>query len=229
MLAGRRGNDRKIPARRAQVFMVTVPAWTANQGRAGRRCDERKEHVPIHSMCASGLSVTRPGSRRPLNPERSAVHACAASCTESDRINNRRNRMSAREVWQREKTISRGDGTQDRVGGFARRPREARPAGTEDARNDPNAVSVVCDGAARRRRCRRVGSKVALCARLPMKGNGESVRFVTECAAAAEGRRVARQRETLGTVAREDQLSSFARPMATSRSSPTSGSPAYLR
>ena len=40
--------------------------------------------VPIGSACTSGFSDTRPSSRAVGSPSRSAVHACAISCTVSE-------------------------------------------------------------------------------------------------------------------------------------------------
>ena len=40
--------------------------------------------VPIGSACTIGLSETRPSSRAVGSPRRSAVHACAISCTVSE-------------------------------------------------------------------------------------------------------------------------------------------------
>ena len=46
--------------------------------------------VPIGSTCTAGLSDSRPSCRAVGSPSRSAAHACAASCTDSDAIRTTR-------------------------------------------------------------------------------------------------------------------------------------------
>ena len=59
-------------------------------GRPEYSASSGKTTVPIRSMCLKGFRVSRPSSRAVGSPNRSAVQACAASCTESDptRIRN---------------------------------------------------------------------------------------------------------------------------------------------
>ena len=46
--------------------------------------------VPIRSMCTAGFSDTRPRNRAVGSPSRSAVQACAASCTVREKTRTRK-------------------------------------------------------------------------------------------------------------------------------------------
>jgi hypothetical protein len=54
-----------------------------------------KRIVPIGSAWTSGLSETRPRKRAVESPSRSAVHACAISCTVSENSST----MNAMKTW----------------------------------------------------------------------------------------------------------------------------------
>ena len=85
-------DDREVAPRRSQVAPVRPAPASPSRSAASPSsiATSGNSTVPIQSMCASGLSVSRPSSRAVGSPSRSAVHACAASWNDSDSTQHRR-------------------------------------------------------------------------------------------------------------------------------------------
>ena len=77
--------------------------------------------MPIQSTCTAGFSVSRPSIRAVGSPRRSAAHACAASCTDSEAIRTTEGEdLGEIEAGQeREYTIRHGQARPDSVGDSA--------------------------------------------------------------------------------------------------------------
>src|SRR5712692_1498633 len=169
--------------------------------------------VPIGSACTSGLSDTRPSSRAVGSPRRSAVHACAISCTVSE--NSRT--MSAMKICET-KLASMPD-KQSRL----RPTREKRKDGVRRFRPD-NGRELLARRApharhAPERRQQRLappgsdarhavelGSQIAHRARTAMERDREAMGFVADALNQQQRRVVGSQRDRILAVARVDQL-----------------------
>src|SRR5476649_2395992 len=169
--------------------------------------------VPIGSACTSGFSETRPSSRAVGSPSRSAVHACAISCTVNE---NRRTiklmKMPAKSKfckgYRLRPTREKG---KDRIGGFGAddgRQLLARGAAhTGDAAKGPQ--QRVAPARADAGHLVELGAQIAHRARAAMKRDGEAMRFVADALDQEERRIVRGERDRILVLARVDQLFLF--------------------
>src|SRR5712691_12270071 len=166
--------------------------------------------VPIGSACTSGLSDTRPSRRAVGSPRRSAVHACAISCTVSE--NNRTtSAMKICETSMPGKQSRLRPTREKRKDGVRRfRPHDGREL---LARRAPYARHAP----KRRQQCLapsgsdawhvvELGSQVAHRARMAMERDREAMRLVADALNQQQRGIVGSERDRILVVAGVDQL-----------------------
>src|SRR5262249_28306187 len=167
--------------------------------------------VPIGSACTSGLSETRPSRRAVGSPSRSAVHACAISCTVSENSRTM-NAMkicakliltsktsSVRPTREKRKNAIRRFRSDDGRQLFARRPPHARETAERRQQRAPPARADAGHLVELR-------SEVARRAPPAMERHGEAVRLVADALNQEQRRIVGPEPDRIGAVARVEDL-----------------------
>src|SRR4051812_17589558 len=194
-----------------------------------------KTIVPIRSACTIGLSETRPSIRAVGSPSRSAVQACALSCT----VNENSNTMKPMKICA---ILTSAKGIQpqrpgrspntmvsaDSAGSAASVIRllpacEKRKDGVGDFRANRGQQLLACrtphpgetpEAGQERAATARTDTRhvvelrlqIAHRTRLPMEGDREAVRLVSDPLDQEQRRIVFGQRDRLFAIAREEQL-----------------------
>src|SRR5262249_14056186 len=163
--------------------------------------------VPIGSACTSGLNDTRPSSRAVGSPRRSAVHACAASCTVSEKSSTANEMKTCAKLISKDGCDTTGvrrlrptcEKRKDRIGRlcpdhgrqlFARRAAHAREAAERRQQRPaparPDARNMI-----------ELRAQIAHRARAAMERDRESMRLVTNALHEQQRRIVLRKRDRI--------------------------------
>ena len=214
LLAGPAAATEHVVAPMDAAAGARPPAPASPSRSAARRSPARcsgNSTVPIGSACTIGLSDTRPSSRAVGSPSRSAVHACAISCTvsENSRTMNDDENLREVDVQQGVKVTADSRKTQGRHRPFSRRrrppaPRASRAGRPRGCRTSSAASAAACGPMPGTSSSSE--SQVAHRPRAPVERDGESMRLVADPLDQQQRRIVGGQRDRVLAIAREQQL-----------------------
>src|SRR5580765_5702969 len=180
--------------------MSGTPATSASNG---------NRTVPIGSACTIGLRDTRPRSRAVGSPSRSAVHACADSCTVRENSRTMKAMKTCAKLMSMENRLrpTREKG-KDGIGHFAaddrlellpRRAPYAREASERRQERPPAPRADAGDVVELR-------VQIAHRPRAAMEGHGKAMRLVADALNEEQTRLVRRERNRIVPVPRIQQL-----------------------